>query len=375
MSEEIPIPAGDTDRPVTLQMVATRAGVSVMTASRVLNDSPLVTAATAARVREASEALGYNPAHNQIARQMVLRRHGQRPLNQLLGLFFPPLFYRDLEARYFGPIYDGIMTEAMFARFGVLTSYVSYPHSETTYTPYTFLNELPAVYSHGDVDAALLYGHLDEQQRLVAMLHAERNFADRPILTLTEPIAGCSSVLTDDAQGAREVMAHLLALGHRRIVHFYTSPVNHTPYLNRLQGCEEMLRAHGLDPAEALVDSPWDTEQPDASLAALAETLATHPKVTAILAPNDAIANTLMGFLRARGLRIPEDLSLVGHDDSLGDTSDELALTTVRLPLAEIGRTAARILIGQLTGAAAPETVVLPVAFIPRATTGEARGR
>jgi LacI family transcriptional regulator len=356
-------------------MVAEHCGVSVMTVSRALRGEGTVASATAERILTAARALGYDPAHNQMARQMVMRRHGQTSLNRVFALFLPPFFYRAAEARYFGPIFDGVMTAAMLAHFAVLTHYVTYPASEEHPYPYTQLEQLPTAFSHGDVDGVILVTRPHEQAHIVDLLRRERNFGEKPIVTLIEPTPGCSAVLTDDAQSAHAAMTHLLALGHRRVVHFVNAADDYDCRLHRLAAYQQAVHDMGLNPAEVLRYCPWDWDAADASLQGAVAFLIDHPEITAILAHHDQMAQLLYEALMARGRRIPEDFSLIGHDDTLECLAGagELRLSTIRLPLADVGRTAANLLIGHLTGeVGAPATRWLPTEFVARTSTGSA---
>lgn len=353
-------------------MVAERCGVGVMTVSRAMRNDPLVAQQTAARIHDVAREMGYNPAHHQNARQMVLRQHGLTSLNRLIGLFFPPLFYQSDTVDYFGPIYDSIMTVAMFERFGVLTSYVSYPFSETEYVPYLPLDSLPTIFAQGVVDGALLFGDSREEQRIIAMLRQEINFTERPVVTLLSPVAGCSCVLTDDETGAYAAMTHLLNLGHRQFLHLLHDEHKFYSYAIRLQGYHRALQAHGLNATRHLHCCAWDWDNPSHSTAELLNYLRAHPEITAILTPNDPIAIILYEALTTRGIVVPDQLSLVGHDDTgrIADGQGHNMLTTVRMPLAELGREAACLLIRQAKEhCAEPVTLTLPTSLVLRATT------
>jgi DNA-binding LacI/PurR family transcriptional regulator len=382
------------DSQVNLHSVAEECGVSVMTASRALNGSSYVAAKTREKILAVAKRLGYDPARNQMARQMVLRRHGITALNHTIGLFFPPLFTRNPAAAYYGPIFDCIMTVAVLKRYSVHTNYISYPHSEEEPVtelieslnwssnideelfPYDMIESLPAVFCHGDIDGTLLQAKPHEQSYIVNMLRAESNFFDRPIVTIIEPTDGCSAVLTDDASSAYLAMQHLIELGHRHFLHFPEQQSQYYCYQQRLAGYGKALKEAGIDTDSALYACPWDWDYPITSMTAFNEFLVAHPQITAVFAHHDYMAQMIYNDLKQQGISVPEDISLVGHDDSFPvlDPVKGISVTTTNLPLADVGREATRMLIRQITeNNKEIHRIILPTTFIPRNSTGPVR--
>ena len=150
------------------------------------------------------------------------------------------------------------------------------------------------------------------------------------------------SVEVDNARAAARVVEHLTSLGHRRIAHI-AGPLSTTTGAERAAGFRDAMRAHGLD-AGLVVEAAAYSE--DAGRAALAAIL--HVRPTAVFAANDLIAIGALQELRAKGLRVPHDISLVGVNDIPLAGLIDPPLTTMRVPQREMGDIAARMLISLL---------------------------
>ena len=204
---------------------------------------------------------------------------------------------------------------------------------------------------------------------------------------------------------ARAEVTHLLELGHRYFLYFrrphHMSVGVHQDQL--YPGYRQACFEHGLDPEQHLIPAEIDAELmrfafkadhltqiillnslkaglpalSPASWARYRRLLEQHPKITAILAPNDATAITLRYLLVMDGKRVPEDYSLVGFDDTdpmLDARGRDNILTTVHLPLRALGQKAARLLIDLLTGQASAQCrIVVPTKLIVRASTAAPR--
>ncbi len=157
-------------------------------------------------------------------------------------------------------------------------------------------------------------------------------------MTLNERIPSVSAANTS---GADQAMRHLLQLGHRRIAQI-TGPAGWVATEGRRRGYRAALAAAGILPDPALEVEAIPEFEPGRKAAERLLDLADPP--TAILAFNDNIAIGAIQAARARGVRVPEDLSVVGFDDVEYATIVTPALTTVRQPLAEMGRTAVSLL-------------------------------
>lgn len=352
-------------RAVTIKDIAARCGVHFMTVSRALRGGTAVRASTAARIREAAARLGYDPENGHAARRLVARAGGAPVRNHVIGMFFPPNFVRNA---YFADLFEGIVEELAPAGYSV--------HVIPTYAPEhpeRMLAELPPVLRRGEIDGAIVTSWPEHMVEVLRQLRQVPHFADRPILSLLAEIPGCSPVLTDDHAGMYAATQHLLDLGHRSFMHGYADDPRFTSY-ERLRGITQACVERGLDPARHLFYYGLDWHSPlnRRMEKPLRDARREHPEITAVLAPNDFYAVQAARVLAEMGLRIPRDISLVGFDDvvPLPDAAHENILTTVRLPLEEVGREAARRLLRRLDAPAAPpDEQRLPVTFIPRGTT------
>ena len=188
---------------------------------------------------------------------------------------------------------------------------------------------------HGTTDGALLILPEESNEELSALHRAGYPFVivdpQRPPDELAPTVSAANT------SGAGEAVDHLLALGHRRIAAI-TGPAGWIATDDRLRGYRSALSAAGIAPDPALrIESDFSAEGGDS---AAAELLALPDPPTAIFAFNDMLAIGAMQAARRRGLSIPADISIVGFDDTIEASIAWPALTTVRQPLAEMGRIA-----------------------------------
>jgi LacI family transcriptional regulator len=305
---------------VTIRDVAREAGVSVATVSRVVNATGEVTEATERRVREAVQQLDYVPHGG--ARSLTTRR------THVIGVVLPEMY-----GDFFSELIRGVDRTARIAGYHVL---VSGSHSDRAETE-AVLQAL-----HGRVDGLVLMmpgpglGRLDRSlpRRTPAILLNGAGATAHPTLRV------------DNRRGARLAVDHLLDLGHRRIAHV-SGPETNADAAERLLGYREALAARGVAP-EARFELPGDFQEESGYAAGLrlAELV---PRPTAVFAANDAMAIGCLAGLRSRGLEVPEDLSLIGFDDVPNARYLTPALSTIRVPIAEVGSRATERLVRMLT--------------------------
>ena len=346
---------------VTLKDIAERCGVAIVTVSCALRrDRRNVSQQTMERVIAVAEEMGYDPSIHYAARRLVHSRSQQRVLNEAIAYFFPQ-FTGDSsthEVAYFHRIFRGILQVTSAEGFGLLTQQFS-----------DVRRKLPPLIRRGDVDGVIALGKQESISPVLDGLRANPYFGTRPIVSLIEPLPGCSTVVTDDFSGGYQACAHLLDLGHRSLVH---SCDENYPHQQRLAGYQAAYRERGLDDARYLHGITWHLSKNALGEQQLLGTLHAHPEITGILAGNDLIAQRMYSCLQQAGYRVPQDISLVGYDDSdaIPDEQGTNILTTVRLPLFEVGKEGALVMIKHLRGML-PDTVAitLPVELIERHTT------
>ncbi|HEY3396650.1 MAG TPA: LacI family DNA-binding transcriptional regulator [Armatimonadota bacterium] len=364
VSEETnpPVPAGKT---ATLQDVADRCGLSKTTVRRALHgEGRALRPATFERVRAAAAEIGYDPEVHFAARSMGLRRQGRTALNHTVAVFLPD---DTLPDPYFFRMYQAICHTISQAEFDIIS---------VLRTPQEDQARLPQNLLRGGADGVLLFHNRLRSSAILERLRAVPGFGARPVVTLVEAIPDCSSVCADDYDGGYALATHLLQLGHRRLLHFEAD--GYRAVEARIAGHRQACRDYGLDPDECLIcaQPPGGERELLGVRLALLGALERHPDVTAIFARNDYVAPWIVDCLERWGLRVPEDLSLVGFDEVrplLNDRRENI-LTTVSVPLREMGRQAAALLLDRIMGRATEdEHIVCPVSLVVRASTAPPR--
>jgi len=183
---------------------------------------------------------------------------------------------------------------------------------------------------------------------------------------------GPSTVEADNVGGARAATQHLIELGHRRIAHIRGRTDLVSAQL-REQGYREALEAAGIpfDPELVRVGGYRAAETTDAAR----ELLSRSDRPTAVFAANDLSAIRVLEIARDLGLRVPEDLSVVGFDNVPEAANAVPALTTVAQPLHQMGAEAVRLLLGLLAGGTTEDHLLLPASLVVRASTSPPAGR
>ncbi|ALU73437.1 LacI family transcriptional regulator (plasmid) [Rhodococcus erythropolis R138] len=328
-------------------MIATELGVSTSTVSRVLNSrgdeamrwgSP----ATVARIRSYAEESGYSP--NPQASSLRTRRSG------LIGVLVPRL-----QDFVLATIYEGI--EEAATEVG-LSTFVTNSRDVV---------ELQRARTQMMIDRrvdGLIYGdaHLDHE--FLDEVH------DRGLkFALTSRRSGnYPSATVDDVKGGRLVGQHLVDSGRRDVAVLAGLPFASTAR-DRTRGLVEALADNGVDvPSDRIVYSGFD---PAGGRSAIEELLALGSLPEAIFATNDFAALGAFGALRDRGIRVPDDVAMVGYNDTPLAEGGAVPLTTVRSPMHEMGRRSLGLLIDVLAGKN-PEPVLLEPELIIRRSTDPA---
>ena len=325
-------------------MVAAVAGVSRSTVSRVVNGSPKVRPGVVDLVNAAIERLNYVP--NRAARSLASRQ------TQAIALVVPEETSRFFGDPYFAAIITGI-TSRLESTDYILNLLVasSDPNRKTR----RYLRS-------GSVDGALVISHHASDQDLTQLGPAlPVVFGGRPAVA---DATGSYYVDVDNVSGARSATAHLIARGARRIA-TVTGPRDMPAAIDRLHGWrQEMTAARLAD--DAVADGDFTTF---GGVVAARTLLSRHPDLDAVFAASDLMARGVLSALAEQGRRVPEDVAVIGFDDSPAATSAEPHLTTVAQPSIRMGAAMADMLLGLLAGQQ-PESpaCVLPTRLIRRAT-------
>ena len=314
---------GDQSR-ATIREIARAAGVSIATVSRVINGRPDVSPQTREVVLRVVREHGFSTNRN--ARALSGGRTG------LVGVTLPIL-----EAAYFAVIVSGT-AEALYEHdMRIVLCPTLHQHEREV----TLLDRL----MHGTTDGAVLM--LPEESNAELRALQETGYPFVVVDPRVQLDQGIPAVSASNASGARAVVEHLLSLGHRRIGAIL-GPADWMATTERLNGYRSALAAAGVLAARDLVvESDFSIESGEAAAAALLD-LPERP--TAIFGFNDNVAIGALRAAEARGLTVPDDLSVVGFDDSEQSALVTPALTTVRQPLAEMGRMGASLLVRLIEG-------------------------
>ncbi|NOK61680.1 MAG: hypothetical protein GFH27_549313n88 [Chloroflexi bacterium AL-W] len=226
-----------------------------------------------------------------------------------------------------------------------------------------------------DIQGLILFPTADEEETMFLTEHVPPNL---PLVIVDRelPQVMADSVVVDNQGGAYQAIQHLLETGHQRIA-CITQPNRPSSVVERINGYEQALRDAGilpLSPVHIPRFTNWsETNQLtslEKELTLIDHLLAVRDRPTALFCINDYIAFTIIRHVLAQGLRIPEDLSLVGFDDLPLTQHLPVPLTTIAQPRYEIGQRAATMLLEQLVGTATPgRRVVLPTQLIVRHST------
>jgi LacI family transcriptional regulator len=339
---------------ISIRDVAERAGVSLATASRVLSaSSHPVREATRQRVLDAAEELNFQP--NMIARGLVTAR------THVLGVVV-----HDVSDPYFGEIVRGLEDAANLHDHRVFVcSSDRDPDRELAYVRALIGHRVDAiVFAGGGIEDRAYRTQLNRLLGGFRMLGGV-------IVTLAPHRFRAASVTIDNAGGARAMTCHLAGLGHRRIG-FVAGPEQIRTSHLRLEGFRRGLEEAGLAFDELLVEPGAFTTEGGAK--ATAALLGRAPEVTAIFAANDVMALGVLNELIGRGIRVPDDVSVAGFDD-IGMAEFALSpLTTVRVPMTELGQQGARLVFDLLAGRRV-RSKRLPVEIVERSSTRRIRRR
>lgn len=306
--------------PATLRDVAELAGVSTSTVSRTLERPAAVAEETQRRVMEAVAACGYTPN--------ISARNLRKMETRLITVMLP-----DVTNPFFNEIVRGVEQVAREHGYSVLLADTeNLPVQETAYG-----NLLAARQTDGLI---LLNGRIPS-----GLLPAEGVPAKTPpIVVACEYVANLDlpTVQIDNIKAAREATEHLLGLGHKRIG-FIMGPLWSVLSRDRLHGYRDALLDAGLDYDEALVAT--GNFSIVSGVAAARQLLSLPNRPTAVFASNDEMAIGTMRAARDQGLRVPDDLSVMGFDDIRFAAFMDPPLTTVSQPGGDIGRNAMQLLL------------------------------
>jgi DNA-binding LacI/PurR family transcriptional regulator len=326
----------------TQEDVARKAKVSRALVSLVMRDAPNVSEVRRRRVLRAAEELGYRP--NAYARSLASKRL------DTIGVLI-----NDVTNPYFGGVYSSLAAAAEGAGFDLLVA--------------------PGTRS-ATRESALVRTLLEHRVAGLALLSPLMPTSELRRLTTAWPtvligrdasIAGVDVVTTDERYAARSVLEHLTSLGHRDIVH--VTGGNNRAAQDRSRAYRDTMGELGLEPRQVVAAFTHA-----AGRRAGHEVAAMRPRPTAVVAANDLVAVGAMGAFQSLGLRVPEDVSVVGYDDSQIAQLDQVQLTSVRQPVDQFGDVAVSLLVQRIDEPGAERAVQrLETTLVERRTTSVTR--
>jgi LacI family transcriptional regulator len=333
-------------RTPTLRDVAEAAGVHAATASRALNPETrrMVNSDTARRVQRAAETLGYRP--NPIARSLKTAKSGT------VGLVLP-----DLTNPLFPPIVRGI--EDVLNPAGYSALIVSTDNDAERER--SQVSSLLSRQVEGLIVATARVEH-----ELLTELHAQG--VQMVLVNRRTEGLPVASITPDDAAGLEMAVRHLAELGHRRIVHL-AGPQTTSTGLVRARAFQSAVRTLGLadDPALVAACRFWNEED---GARALREVIDAGTEFTAVVAGNDLIALGCYDVFNERGIKCPDDVSVVGFNNMPFLDKLQPPLTTVAIPHHQVGVEAARMLLESISEPDRPvRSVLLPLSLAVRGST------
>ena len=329
---------------VTIRDVARQAGVSVATISRYINQNAPVSDEVAGRISQVMLDLNYSP--HAAARQLATRR------TRAVGLLLTDM-YND----FFAPLFSGIETVVGENKYSLLVA---------TYKP-ALRQELPLPIGPHNTDGLLVFADTLDEEQLTQI-----SLSQFPLVLIHRtppPHLSIPSVTVENKAATRNIVSHLIEVHGRRRILFMRGPKNQEDSHWREMGYHAALAAHGL-PVDEQLFLTGEFEHDIARKVLVDYFTQGHTDFDAIFTGDDDSAIGVLAALKELGLRVPEDVSVAGFDDSRLSPFLDPPLTTVRAPTEEVGRVAARQLFNLLNGQPAEAITLLATEPVLRRSCG-----
>lgn len=336
----------------TIKDIAKTLGVNVGTISRALNDKPGVSADLRRRIVRKAAEMDYRP--NGHARGLVTHR------TETIGLLSGAETSHFLSNPFYAGVFAGIEAETREHNYALM-------FASAAGEGLVSLGQLPKFMTEHRVDGLLVVGAVE--LNVVNLLLASKV----PFVMVDYSVAGTpmDTIVTNNVRGGRDATDHLLKLGHKRIAFVGGGPLDRGNFAERLQGCRDALDAAGIAYDAKLVQEG----EMIGGRESVQRILDRAPNVTGVVACNDANALAAIAGLRERGLKVPEDVSVIGFDDIPAALESWPPLTTMRVDKIIMGRKAAQRLIQKLAegDTSTPHQIVFSPDLIVRGTTAAPR--
>jgi LacI family transcriptional regulator len=332
----------------TIKDVARLSGLSLSTVSLVINKRGYVSPETREKVLKIVDDLSYHPTRS--ARGLASKTSGN------LGFILSDYHFSQAEP-FYTKIFLGTEFEARNHNYYILLTTVGKAFNTTSDVPRFLLER--------NVDGVIIAGKVTG--KLIEYIDA----LGLPIVLVDYETRKRrhSTVVTDNRTGARLAVQHLLDLGHRSVA-FIAGDIDHPSIAERFAGYRDVLHEHSIEQDDQLVvvDQPtlWGSDGAEA----IGKILQRGALPTAVFAANDAMAIGCAKFLRDRGMKIPDDMAIVGFDDIEMSSHFEPPLTTVRVFKEEMGKLAVRRLVEMIKSKTRTlVTTHVPVELVIRASS------
>lgn len=331
----------------TLEEVAARAGVSRSTASRAINGGLRVSPEALASVERAVAELGYTP--NRAARSLVTRR------TDSIALVVPEPDERVLTDPFFAGVLSGVSASLADSDFQVILVIARPGQAQRT----------ARYLRNGHVDGAIVVSHHtdDDLDRTLSDVHLPSVFVGRPMTATGENGLGLQYVDLDNVEGGRLATQRLVDIGRRRIG-TVAGPQDMSAGVDRLTGWRVAMAAAG-QPDDALAHGDFTIAGGQAAARRLLEE---HPDVDGIFVASDLMASGALTVLTEAGRAVPDDVAVVGYDNSAIAASTTPPLTSVVQPVVAMARAAGLRLLDQLQGAEPKAPMIFAPELVVRAS-------
>lgn len=309
-------------RPISIRDVAALAGVSLGSASRVINNAENVTEETRGKVMRAIAALGYRPNHA----AQSLRLRTSKTIGCMVSDVTNPLYarlYRAVEDRFRK---DGYML--------LLVNSLNSVEREL---------EFLAMFEDRGMDGVIIAPGNEKNEKV---LHAVENLKIPAVVLDRDMVTSKDKILFDHVPGVNAAVSYLIELGHRDIA-LILAQTNNRPVYRRVEGFRSAFKSHGLPvPEDLIIALPASMSSAFTSI----YELLTKRRPTALIAQGTALLNETLNAINAAGLHMPQDLSLISIGDPAFAKTYVPAITTLRTDLDMVAEESARLLLTRIRG-------------------------
>jgi len=336
---------------VTIKDVAAKCGLSISTVSKAFNNYADISAETREAVQRAAKEIGYYP--NAIARTLKTNRSNN------LGVLFQEESGTGLTHSFFAQVLQAFKAEA--EKHGYDITFINH---NIGWNGMTYLEHC----RYRNVDGVCVVCADFYAPEVVALVSS-----DIPLVTIDHAFANRSCVLSQNREGLQSLVEYAASLGHRRIAYVHGQRASVTE--NRITGYFRGLEKCGLESrAEYLFKAVYDS--PEAGASALRQLMTLPEPPTCILMPDDHTALGALDAAKEMGLRVPEDISIAGYDESRIAQMTRPRLTTVSQDAALMGKQAALYLIERIENprTAGSETGLIPTRLVKGESVGKVKG-